>query len=176
MKARFLIPIAVFLAMAVFLYIGLSRDPRYVPSPLIGKPVPAFELPTLYDDQVHLTQSIFNGQVSLVNVWASWCVSCRYEHALLMDIAKQGDVPIIGINYKDERPDALKWLKDRGDPYRQIVYDYDGRAAIDWGVYGTPETFVVDGQGVIRHKHVGPLDADDWQQELLPLIQSLRQG
>lgn len=176
MKARYLIPIAVFLAMVIFLYIGLGRDPRRVPSPLIGKPVPVFDLPRLHAMDQRVTQDVLKGRVSLVNVWASWCVSCRYEHELLMQIARHTDIPIIGINYKDEHADALKWLADRGDPYETIVYDYDGRAAIDWGVYGTPETFVVDKQGIIRLKHVGPVNEKNLQDELMPLIRQLQEG
>jgi len=176
MKIRFLLPAAIFLAIVVFLYIGLGRDPRHVPSPLIGKPAPDFELPLLYQLEKSLTDEDLKGRVSLVNVWASWCVSCRYEHELLMDISRNTDIPVIGINYKDEHADAMKWLRDRGDPYESIVFDYEGRAAIDWGVYGTPETFIVDQQGIIRYKHVGPITKEKLSQDLMPLIQGLKQG
>jgi len=176
MKVRFLLPVAIFLAIVVFLYIGLGRDPRHVPSPLIGKPAPDFELPLLYQLEKSLTDEDLKGRVSLVNVWASWCVSCRYEHELLMDISRNTDIPVIGINYKDEHADAMKWLRDRGDPYESIVFDYEGRAAIDWGVYGTPETFIVDQQGIIRYKHVGPITKEKLSQDLMPLIQGLKQG
>lgn len=174
MKARYLVPITVFIIMAAFLYAGLSRDPRHVPSPLIGKPVPAFRLPSLREPGTMLTEESLKGNVSLVNIWASWCVSCRAEHALLMDLSRNTDIPIVGFNYKDKMRDALKWLKDWGDPYSQIVFDPDGKAALDWGVYGTPETFVVDKQGIIRHKHVGPIDAQVLGSDLMPLIKQLQ--
>jgi len=174
MKARYLIPVAVFLLMVVILFIGLGRDPRRVPSPLIDKPAPAFDLPLLYDMDQRMTQEIFKGKVSLLNVWASWCVSCRQEHALLMRIARDTDVPIIAFNYKDEAADAKKYLSRYGDPYASIGFDYEGRAAIDWGVYGTPETFVIDKQGIVRHKHTGPISEKNLQEELMPLIRKLQ--
>lgn len=181
MKARFLMPIAVFMAMvAVFglvLYqINNGRNIKEVPSPLIGKPVPQFELPRLLNTQKMFSSEQLKGRVTLVNVWASWCVSCRHEHGLLLDISRNTDIPIIGINYKDERADALRWLRDGGNPYEASVFDYDGRAAIDWGVYGTPETFVVDQQGVIRYKHTGPISNEKFQQTILPLIMELRKS
>jgi cytochrome c biogenesis protein CcmG/thiol:disulfide interchange protein DsbE len=172
---RYLIPVALFFGILVFLYIGLGRDPQYVPSPLIGKPVPTFKLPLLTNTDKTFSSEDFKGKVSLVNVWASWCVSCRYEHQLLVDLANTTDVAIIGINYKDERADALQWLARLGNPYQATVFDYDGRVGIDWGVYGTPESFIVDTQGIIRYKHVGPLTAQDMQDKVMPMISELRQ-
>jgi cytochrome c biogenesis protein CcmG/thiol:disulfide interchange protein DsbE len=180
MKARFLLPIIIFLAMVavfglVLFQINQGRDIKEVPSPLIGKPVPQFELPLLLEPEQTFSSSQLKGTVRLVNVWASWCVSCRYEHELLMQMASSG-IPIIGINYKDERPDALKWLRDWGNPYVATVYDYEGRAAIDWGVYGTPESFLVDKDGIIRYKITGPISEEKLQSEIWPLVKQLRQG
>ena len=180
MKASYLLPIAIFMAMvAIFglvLYqISQGRDIKEVPSPLIGKAVPQFELPLLLKPEQTFSSTQLKGRVSLVNVWASWCVSCRYEHDLLVTLSRNTDLSIIGINYKDERFDALKWLKDFGNPYEASIYDYDGRAAIDWGVYGTPESFIVDQQGIIRYKHTGPISEEKLQSEILPLVRELKQ-
>jgi cytochrome c biogenesis protein CcmG, thiol:disulfide interchange protein DsbE len=171
---RYLLPLALFLAMAGLLYRGLSIDPRLVPSPLIGKSAPAFSLARLEDPAATLSNADFKGQVSLLNVWATWCVSCRAEHQVLMQLSKSTDVAIYGLNYKDERPAALRWLQQFGDPYRANAFDADGRVGIDWGVYGTPETFIIDKQGVIRHKHTGPLTWDIVQHEVMPLVKQLR--
>lgn len=170
---RYLAPLLVFLALAGLLYKGLSLDPRRVPSPLIDKPAPAFSLPRLKHPDTPLSNADFRGQVALFNVWATWCVACRSEHPLLMQLARRG-VPIYGLNYKDQRADAERWLQRLGDPYIANAFDADGRVGIDWGVYGTPETFVVDRQGIIRHKHIGPLSRDAIEHELLPLIERLR--
>jgi cytochrome c biogenesis protein CcmG/thiol:disulfide interchange protein DsbE len=171
---RYLLPLALFLAMAGLLYRGLSIDPRLVPSPLIGKSAPAFSLARLEDPAATLSNADFKGQVSLLNVWATWCVSCRAEHQVLMQLSKSTDVAIYGLNYKDERPAALRWLQQFGDPYRANAFDADGRVGIDWGVYGTPETFIIDKQGVIRHKHTGPLTWDIVQHEIMPLVKQLQ--
>jgi cytochrome c biogenesis protein CcmG/thiol:disulfide interchange protein DsbE len=171
---RYLAPLVIFLALAGLLYRGLSIDPRLVPSPLIGKAAPAFSLATLKDPSVTLSEADFKGQVSLLNVWATWCGACRAEHPVLVQLANSGAVPIYGLNYKDQRPEALRWLQQFGDPYRANAFDADGRVGIDWGVYGAPETFVIDKQGVIRHKHVGPLTQDVLLQEILPLVDQLR--
>ena len=180
MKARYLLPAAIFFAMvAIFglvLYqIGQGRNIKDVPSPLIGKAVPQFELPLLLKPDQTFSSAELKGKVSLVNVWASWCVSCRYEHDLLVSMSRDTDISIIGINYKDEREDALKWLRDMGNPYEASIFDYDGRAAIDWGVYGTPESFIVDQQGIIRYKHTGPISIEKLETEILPLVRELRQ-
>ena len=171
---RYLLPLALFLAMAALLYRGLFIDPRLVPSPLIGKVAPEFSLSRLKDPSATLSTADFKGQVSLFNVWATWCVSCRAEHQVLMELARTSDLPIYGLNYKDQRPAAVRWLQQFGDPYRANAFDADGRVGIDWGVYGTPETFIIDKQGVIRHKHTGPLTWDIVQREIMPLVQQLR--
>jgi cytochrome c biogenesis protein CcmG/thiol:disulfide interchange protein DsbE len=171
---RFLIPLAVFVVMVVFLAIGLTLDPREVPSPFIGKPAPAFNLPQVADAQKTLSPADFKGQVALVNVWASWCVSCREEHPLLLDLSKRNLVPIYGLNYKDRREDALAWLRRYGDPYAASAFDADGRAGIDWGVYGVPETFVIDRGGVVRYKQTGPITPEILENTLLPLIRQLQ--
>jgi cytochrome c biogenesis protein CcmG/thiol:disulfide interchange protein DsbE len=174
LKLKFLIPLAVFALMVVFLAIGLKLDPREVPSPLIGKPAPAFTLPKVEDANNMLSPADFKGQVALVNVWASWCVSCRQEHPVLLDLAKQNIVPIYGLNYKDQREAALGWLQQFGNPYAASAQDADGRVGINWGVYGVPETFVIDKAGLIRHKHTGPVTPEALETELLPLIRRLQ--
>jgi len=170
---RYLTPLVLFLALAALLYKGLALNPREVPSPLIGKPAPEFTLPELKDTSRQLSHTDFQGKVSLLNVWATWCVSCRAEHPLLMQLARQG-VTIYGLDYKDSREDAQRWLQRFGDPYVANAFDADGRVGIDWGVYGTPETFVIDQQGIIRHKHIGPLTEEAIQREILPLIRQLK--
>lgn len=170
---RFLAPLLAFLALAGLLYKGLSLDPREVPSPLIDKPAPTFSLPRLQQPEVTLSNADFAGKVSLFNVWATWCVACRQEHPVLMELAQRG-IPIYGLNYKDVRSDAQRWLQRFGNPYLANAFDKEGRVGIDWGVYGTPETFVVDQQGVIRHKHIGPLTPQNVEEEILPLIEKLR--
>ncbi|HZP92894.1 MAG TPA: DsbE family thiol:disulfide interchange protein [Burkholderiales bacterium] len=172
--ARFLIPLAVFLVLVAFLAIGLSRDPHEVPSPLIDKPAPAFRLPALREPQKTVSRDDLRGQVWLLNVWASWCVSCREEHPVLVELAKSGVVPIYGLDYKDTREAALKWLAERGDPYTLSIVDADGKVGIDYGVYGVPETYVIDKQGVIRYKHIGPLTAQVLQDKILPLVRKLQ--
>lgn len=171
---KYFLPLGIFIGIALFLFIGLGMDPRLVPSPLIGKPAPEFSLPTLEDPQKTLRVQDLRGKVALLNVWATWCVSCRAEHPVLMALAKQGEVDIYGLNYKDTRPEAVQWLQFYGNPYVSNAFDADGRAGIDWGVYGTPETFVIDTKGVVRYKHVGPLDEAVLQQRILPLIRDLK--
>lgn len=171
---RYLLPLAGFVVMVGFLLVGLGLNPRLIPSPLIDKPVPAFTLPRLEDPGRQVSQAALEGEVSLVNVWASWCVSCRQEHPVLMQLAQEHGIPIHGINYKDRRSDALEYLRHGGNPFRWNGHDLDGRVGIDWGVYGTPETFVVDRQGRIRHKHTGPISPRQASEELLPVIERLR--
>lgn len=171
---RYAIPITVFVLLVVVLGVGLTRDPKLVPSPLINKPLPAFTLTTLADAGREITAPQLKGQAYLLNVWASWCVACRQEHPLLLDLAKQNVLPIIGLNYKDERQAASEWLQQRGDPYRYSLFDDAGRLGLDLGVYGVPETFVVDAGGVIRFKHVGPLNAAVVQTELQPILLKLK--
>lgn len=172
---KFLIPIAVFVALGLLLAYGLSLDPRKIPSPLVGKPLPAFSLPTVGDPAKRVSTEALRGQVYLLNVWASWCVSCRQEHPLLVELARQKAVPIIGLNYKDAREDALAYLRKLGDPYEFSLADIDGRIGIELGVYGTPETFLIDKDGVIRHKHVGPITPAIWQQRFQPLLAQLNE-
>jgi len=164
-----------FIALAGLLYKGLSLDPKRVPSPLIDKPAPAFSLPLLREPETLISNTDFKGQVTLFNVWATWCVSCRQEHPLLMQMAEQG-IRIYGLNYKDVRDDAKRWLKIYGDPYLANAFDAEGRTGIDWGVYGTPETFIVDKQGIIRHKHIGPLTVESVKSDILPLLRKLQES
>lgn len=176
MKPIIVVPVIVLLAMMGLLVFGLTNDPRAIPSPFIDKPAPAFALPTLADPQRTMTQADLKGEVSLVNVWASWCVACRHEHDLLVALARQDRVRIVGLNYKDESADAKQWLQRLGNPYTVTLVDRDGRTGIDWGVYGVPETFVVDREGIVRHKHIGPLTPDSLRDTVLPLIEQLQRG
>jgi cytochrome c biogenesis protein CcmG/thiol:disulfide interchange protein DsbE len=174
MKLRALIPLGVFLGLALFLAAGLKLDPREVPSPLIGKPAPAFAAPTLADPGRTLARDDLKGQVWLLNVWASWCAPCREEHPLLVRFAKQGHpVTLVGLNYKDERPAAQGWLQRLGDPYAVSLSDPAGRVGLEFGVYGVPETFVIDRQGLVRYKHVGPLTPEVLRDEIEPLLKQL---
>lgn len=167
---RYLIPLAVFLAMLGFLGAGLGLKPRELPSPLVDKAAPGFDLPVLASPERRLAPADLRGQVWLLNVWASWCVACREEHAALVDLARQGTVPIYGLNYKDKRDDALGWLGRFGNPYVASLSDTDGRVGIDYGVYGVPETFVIDKAGVIRGKLIGPVTAERYRTEIEPLL------
>lgn len=173
MKARFLVPLGIFLGLLALFVAGMQRDPRHVPSPLVGKPAPAFSLPSLGDQGEVGRDRLTGHPVSLLNVWASWCTACREEHPFLMELSRRGEVPIYGLNYKDERTEARAWLARFGDPYLASAFDHDGRVGIDWGVYGVPETFVIDGRGNIRYKHIGPLTPQVWDEELEPLIEQL---
>jgi cytochrome c biogenesis protein CcmG, thiol:disulfide interchange protein DsbE len=174
---RYLIPLGIFITLVIFLAIGLGRDPHEVPSPLINKAAPTFRLPQLKEPSKTFSSDDMRGKVWILNVWASWCVSCREEHPLLIEYAKSGAVPIYGLNWKDKRDDALAWLADLGDPYVLSVSDLDGRVAIDYGVYGAPETYVIDQSGTIRFKQIGAVTEDVWSQKILPLVQELnRQG
>jgi cytochrome c biogenesis protein CcmG, thiol:disulfide interchange protein DsbE len=169
----FLLPVLIFVGVGIGLAVGLTRDPSTLPSPLIDKPVPTFELPSLAGGAgPGFSSADLEGRVSLVNVFASWCVPCRVEHPLLMALAEDG-VAIYGIDYKDPADKAAGWLAELGDPYRAIGADQDGRVAIDWGVYGVPETFVVDREGRIRHRHVGPLQPRDIEETIRPLLAEL---
>jgi len=174
--ARALIPLGIFLVLAALLFYGLQLDPRKVPSPLVGKPAPEFQLESLKQPGQMLDRSVLLGKVSLVNVWASWCPSCRQEHGELMRIARQSDVQIIGYNWKDSREAGLLMLRQYGDPYSLSLFDPDNRAGIDWGIYGAPETFVVDAEGIIRHKHIGPVTPEVWERDLRPLVERYQSG
>ncbi|HEY0376367.1 MAG TPA: DsbE family thiol:disulfide interchange protein [Pyrinomonadaceae bacterium] len=171
---KFLLPLILFLALAVFLFIGLSRDPSEIPSPLLDKPAPAFNLPQLADPQRSFKSEEMRGKVWLLNVWASWCEACRDEHPVLLELARSRVVPIYGLNYKDERRDALNWLEEFGDPYTMILVDADGRVGIDYGVYGVPETFVIDRNGVIRYKQIGPVTEEALKNRIIPLVKELQ--
>ena len=162
-----------FVALIVLLAVGLRLNPREVPSPLIGKPAPAFELPLLREPAKTFATKDRLGSVWLLNVWASWCVSCRDEHPVLLELSKSGTVPLYGLNYKDKREDGLRWLAAYGDPYRLSVVDPEGRIGIDYGVYGVPETYVIDKRGVIRYKQIGPVTRDVLAQKILPLVGEL---
>jgi len=170
------LPFGIFVALVALLGIGLTLDPRKVPSPLIGKTMPAFELARLHDTQRTVSDTDIRGQVSVLNVWGTWCAGCRAEHDVLMRLARTGQAPIIGLNWKDDRQLAQQWLRDLGNPYAMTGFDHDGRVAIDWGVYGAPETFIVDAAGVVRYKHIGPLTEEVVADKILPLIKQLKTG
>ncbi len=171
---RWTIPLAIFAVLVAFLWVGLSRDPREVPSPLIGKPAPAFRLAELHAPGAMLASGDLKGQVWLLNVWASWCVSCRVEHPLLVELAQQNIVAVYGLDYKDKPDDGRAWLAQHGDPYTTSIVDRDGRVGIDYGVYGVPETFVIDKTGIVRYKQIGPLSAEALRDQILPLVRELQ--
>ncbi|MDO9236807.1 MAG: DsbE family thiol:disulfide interchange protein [Aquabacterium sp.] len=170
---RFLLPLGLFLALVIFLGVGLKLDPREVPSPLINKPAPAFALPTLADGARTVRKEDMLGKVWMLNVWASWCVACRQEHPVLVDFARRQTVPIYGLNYKDERADGQRWLQEGGNPYVESLFDLDGRTGIDYGVYGVPETFIIDKAGVIRFKQIGPITPEVLEKKIEPLLRQL---
>lgn len=167
------LPVAIFGVLVALLGVGLTLNPREVPSPLIGKAAPNFELPLLLDPGTTLAPADMKGKVWMFNVWASWCVSCRQEHAVLAELAKSGVVPVYGLNYKDTREEGVAYLARLGNPYRRIAYDPQGRVGLDYGVYGTPETYVIDKRGVIRYKRIGPLTQEIIKEKIIPLIHEL---
>lgn len=170
-----LTPLVLFLALAALLFYGLKLDPRKVPSPLVGKPAPEFSLPALQDPARMVSDADFKGKISLINVWASWCVSCRAEHEELMKLSREEqDIQILGLNWKDDANDATRMLRTFGDPYVVSAFDPDNKVGIHWGVYGAPETFLVDAKGIIRYKHIGPIDRKVWEQTLRPLVQEIK--
>lgn len=171
--ARFLVPLFVFLVLVGFFVFGLNHDPHEIPSPLVNKPAPMFQLPQLAAPEKTLSPADLKGTVWLLNVWASWCVSCREEHPVLVELSKQNLVPIYGLNYKDQRADAMQWLAQFGNPYTTSISDVDGRVGIDYGVYGVPETYVIDKQGTIRMKHIGPVTPKVLNEKILPLVREL---
>jgi cytochrome c biogenesis protein CcmG, thiol:disulfide interchange protein DsbE len=171
---KYIIPLILFIVLSVFLAVGLKLKPSEIPSPLLNKPAPAFSAPKLNAPNEKLSPTDLKGKVWLFNVWASWCVSCREEHPVLNEFAKQQAVIIVGLNYKDDPDAAKQWLATLGNPYNDSVMDADGRIGIDWGVYGVPETFVMDKQGIVRYKHTGPVTAQDVETVLLPLITKLQ--
>ena len=174
MKARFLVPLALFFVLVIFLAVGLTRDPREVPSPLVQKAAPEFRTAQLIEADKTFSPSDMKGQVWMLNVWASWCVACKVEHPVLIDMNRAKVVPVIGLDYKDQRPAALKFLSQNGDPYLLSAVDTNGRVGINYGVYGVPETFVIDKKGVIRHKQIGPVTPEALEKTILPLIEQLK--
>jgi cytochrome c biogenesis protein CcmG/thiol:disulfide interchange protein DsbE len=171
---KWIIPLILFVVLAAFLAVGLTRDPHEVPSPLVGKAAPAFKLEQLHEAKAGFSPGDMKGKVWMLNVWASWCVSCRVEHPLLVEMSRRNVVPIIGLNYKDRREDGVQWLAKFGNPYALSAYDVDGLVGIDYGVYGVPETFLIDKQGVIAYKQIGPITPEALEKTLLPLIRKLQ--
>ena len=176
MKLKYIVPLVLFLALVIFFVVGLGRDPREVPSPLIDKPAPEFALPRLDDPSKVVSKKDMLGQVWLMNVWSSWCGSCKYEHPNLVKIGKSGQkvLPIVGLNYKDTDGAAVPTLRTTGDPYDFSVKDPTGETGIEFGVYGVPETFVIDKKGVIRYKQIGPITDEVWEKTMYPLIKKLK--
>ena len=174
MRALIALPLILFLFIVLLLWHGLRLHPNQIPSPLINKPAPTFQLPTLFDSKKVTSTKDFLGHVTLVNVWATWCAACGDEHALLLQLAQQEQLFFYGLNYKDDSSLAKKWLTTQGNPYQIVAVDQFGKIAIDWGVYGTPETFVLDKKGIIRYKLIGAIDENTWQTTLKPLITQLR--
>ena len=166
---RYLVPLAIFLVIGGFFFAGLDRNPNDVPSPLVGKPVPTFSLPSVTDPDAVVSSDTLKGRVALVNVWGTWCVECRHEHGFLVELARAG-MPIYGLNVKDDRGAAIEWLAKLGNPYAGSGYDPEGKAAIDWGVTGAPETFLIGSDGTILHKHISPLTPRIWERDFLPLL------
>ena len=176
MRAKFIIPLILFLVLVGFLAVGLNRDPREVPSPLINKPAPAFNVPQLSEPQKSFSPEEMNGKVWVFNVWASWCVACRQEHPVLVELANSGQAPLIGLDYKDQRADALAMLSKQGNPYQLSGFDGNGRVGIDYGVYGVPETYVIDKAGIIRFKQIGPVTREILNQKIYPLLTELKKS
>ena len=173
---KYLLPVGLFAVLVGFLYFGLGRDKETLPSPLIGKPAPIFELTRLDDPAKTFSNRELAGKPYVLNVWGSWWVGCRKEHGALLEIARRGEVPIVGLNYNDERQAALNWLEQLGNPYAVNAFDGDGRVGIDWGVYGAPETFLVDANGKVMKKHVAPITVQIWEQEFVPLLSQAKAG
>lgn len=171
---RFIVPLVAFAILIPVLMIGLTRNPNELPSPLLQKPAPVFELPSLTEPDERVGSATYANQIALVNVWATWCPGCRQEHGFLLELAAEGDVPIFGLNWRDNRSDALRWLQALGDPYVASAFDEDGRVGIDWGVYGAPETFLISADGIVIHKHIAPLTREIWERDFVPLIAEQR--
>ncbi|MFZ2524474.1 MAG: DsbE family thiol:disulfide interchange protein [Candidatus Ferrigenium altingense] len=171
---RFILPFVVFLIMAAFMYVGLGLNPHEVPSPLVGKTAPAFTLPQLHEPAKQFSPQDMKGKVWLFNVWASWCTACENEHPVFLELSRQNLVPIYGMDYKDKREDGEAWLRKHGNPYALVVSDAEGRVGIDYGVYGVPETYVIDKQGVIQHKHIGAVTPKILDEKIIPLVKELQ--
>ncbi len=177
MQGKYLTPLGVFLLLVILFIAGLGLNPKEVPSPFVGQPAPDFSAPALNAADAAVSRAdLQKAPVSLFNVWASWCTACRQEHPFLMELSRRGDVPIYGLNYKDERPAALAWLHRFGDPYVTSAFDQEGQIGIEWGVYGVPETFVVDRQGMVLYKHIGPLTPQVWEERIMPVIRQQTEG
>jgi len=176
MRARYYAPLAIFAAIAVFLGIGLTLDNEEVPSPLIGEPVPSFEIATVRQPERSMAPADFDGQVWLLNVWATWCAACKQEHPVLMRAAREHGLTLVGLDYKDERAKAIEWLDRRGDPYVVSGFDPEGRVGLDLGVYGAPETYIIDAEGVVRYKHIGPISPKALREDILPRVRDLRES
>jgi len=174
--SRFIGLIVAFLALIAVLTVGLTRDPGKLESTYIDKQAPAFDLPSLIEPGRRVNNDRMAGSMALVNVWATWCVGCREEHPFLMQLAEEDPLPIYGINWRDDRTTALEWLDEYGDPYVDSGFDGDGRVGIDWGVYGAPETFLVDADGIVVHKHLGPLSPSIWERDFVPLLSKREAG
>jgi len=170
---RYLLPLGLFICLIIVFIYGLQHDPRLVPSPLIDKPAPAFNLPTLHTPDINIQLDDLKGKVSLINVWASWCGACRTEHPILIAAVKNNALNLYGLNYKDKREDALQWLGQLGNPYIESAFDLVGTTGIDYGVYGVPETFILDKDGIIRYKHIGPIDQQQLETIIMPLVRKL---
>jgi cytochrome c biogenesis protein CcmG/thiol:disulfide interchange protein DsbE len=175
MNKFLLLPLVLFIALVGFLLIGLHRDPHEVPSPLINKPAPAFQLHQLQEPNKQFSPQEMRGKVWVLNFWGTWCVACREEHPLLIEYSKAGAIPIYGVDYKDDRAAAMQMLEEEGNPYTLTVSDPDGRVSIDYGVYGAPESYLIDRNGVIRFKQIGPITEEVWQREFLPRAKELNQ-
>lgn len=173
-RILYLLPLLIFLGLSIYFAIGLGQDPKEIPSALIDKPVPQFDLPPLLSDRPGLVTGNFGGEVVVVNVFASWCIPCRAEHPLITRLAEEESIPVFGLNWKDRKEAATAWLAELGNPYARVGHDLDGRAGIEWGVYGVPETYVIDKQGRIRLKQVGPLFPDLLNEKILPVIRELQ--
>ena len=173
---RYVALIVVFVIMIGILAIGLDRDPSKLPSALLDKPAPEYELPRVKDPTSTIGSADYSGEMVLVNIWATWCVGCRQEHDYLNELAARNDIPIYGFNWRDQRDEALVWLERLGDPYVASAYDEDGRVGIDWGVYGAPETFLVSADGIVLYKHITPMTEEVWQREFLPRIAAQREA
>ena len=169
-RTKFVLPLIAFIILVGMFSLGLRLDPSRIPSPLLDKPAPEFTLPSLHDAGVEVGSATYANQLALVNIWATWCPGCRQEHGFLVELANEDIIPIFGLNWRDNRPDALQWLQALGDPYVASGFDADGRVGIDWGAYGAPETFLVDKNGIVIHKHIAPLNREIWERDFLPLI------
>ena len=168
--SKFLLPLVAFVILVAVFVVGLTMDPSRIPSPLLEHPAPEFSLPSLQDPDVMVGSADYAQQMVLVNIWATWCPGCRQEHGFLLELAQEGAIPIFGLNWRDNRDEALQWLRVLGNPYFASAFDVDGRVGIDWGAYGAPETFLVNREGIVIHKHIAPLTRAIWERDFVPLI------